>query len=274
MKTLLLLLLVLRGTCSLAQRLPDYGLNRTRITEPDGRSTLIETRPVKGPRTDERKTYYWYSANRVHTTQGGYSGKLLNGPYQQYDGSRNLRERGTFSRGLKSGTWKTWNDAGRLAEETRWKHGHKQGAFRRYDDQGKLIRAGHYKNDQVSGKVLVYYGADSVRTIRYKAGRELPGATGPARASFFGRLWPFGRKGLKRDTAEHRAKGIDVNVPHSPAPMMPPPGSTTGINAPVSEKEKKQKKIKVKKYRLESSTPVPPVNQQSKYLLMARPGRP
>ena len=121
----------------------------------------------------------------MHTTQGGYSGKLLSGPYQQYDGAKNLRERGQFNAGLKSGTWKAWNDA-RAARGGNhpWKKGNKQGAFRLYDSEGKLARAGHYKAGLLSGKVLVYGGADSVKVLRYKAGRELPSDGAVAKASF------------------------------------------------------------------------------------------
>lgn len=252
-------LLLLWSTGIAAQRLPDYGLNRTRLTAPDGSAQLIETRPAGAPRADETKTYYWYSGGRVHTTQGGYSGKLLSGPYQQFDGAKNLRERGAFSKGLKSGTWKTWNEDGSLSKETTWKLGSKEGTFRRYDREGRLIRAGCYRGGLLSGKVLVYSSADSVKVLRYKNGRELARQDeGGSRPSFFRRLWPFGRKQENEDSVVEATKGMSGNTmpgsnsthpSNNPAPTMQPVGTPAGINAiaPAGEKEKKPKKVRAKK---------------------------
>ena len=44
-KTILPFVLLLWSAGGRAQRMPDYGLKRTRLTAPDGSSQLIETRP-------------------------------------------------------------------------------------------------------------------------------------------------------------------------------------------------------------------------------------
>jgi hypothetical protein len=259
-KALLPLFLVIPWSASvLAQRLPDYGQSRARITEPDGGSLLIETRHAKEPRLDYSKTYYWYSANRIHTTQGGYSGKLLNGPYQEFDGAKNLRERGAFKNGLKSGTWKAWNEAGRLTGQTTWNKGRRQGIFSQYDNEGKLTRKGKYKGDQVSGKVLVYSGPDSVRTLYHKAGREVTSQGTSSGPSFWKRLWPFGNKSRKEDMAGSTNKGM-TGSNNNLVPMVP--AGTSGMQGnPGAEKVKKQKKARVKKADPESGAVVLPGKQ-------------
>ena len=106
-----------------AQKLPDYGLNKVRITEPD-KIIVAEIETVSSsPSIKPNLYYYWYSANTIHTSQGGFSGKLLNGPYTEYYTDKNLKEQGNFKKGLKDGVWKSWNEEGILTSVTNWKHG-------------------------------------------------------------------------------------------------------------------------------------------------------
>jgi hypothetical protein len=116
-------LLCLYTFAALGQKLPDYGLNKVRITD-TSRTILAVIAPVSSPPTANTKvSYYWYSADAIHATQGGYSGKLLNGPYIEYYPDKNLKQQGTFKKGLKEGIWKTWNTDGTLHSITKWKHG-------------------------------------------------------------------------------------------------------------------------------------------------------
>lgn len=107
-----------------SQKLPDYGLNKVRITD-TGKTILAEIAPVSSHlKANTKVLYYWYSADAIHATQGGYSGKLLNGLYNEYYyPDKNLKEQGTFKNGLKEGIWKTWNTNGTLHSITKWKHG-------------------------------------------------------------------------------------------------------------------------------------------------------
>jgi len=106
-----------------SQKLPDFGLNKIRITQPD-KIIVAEIEPISSkPSIKPSLSYYWYSANTIHTSQGGFSGKLLNGLYTEYYTNKNLKEQGNFKKGLKDGVWKSWNEEGTLIAVTNWKHG-------------------------------------------------------------------------------------------------------------------------------------------------------
>lgn len=106
-----------------AQKLPDSGVNKIRINESD-KTVLAEINPVNGStRAEPGLFYYWYSANAVHSTQGGYSGRLLNGLYIEFYLNKNLKEQGAFKKGLKSGVWKSWNEDGTVNSVSTWEKG-------------------------------------------------------------------------------------------------------------------------------------------------------
>src|SRR3978361_1257752 len=101
MKKILVLLFCLIPVYCVAQKLPDFGLNRIRIAQVD-KIIQAEIDPVSSePSVKSKLVYYWYSANAIHITQGGFSGKLLNGIYTEYYLDRNLKEQGRFKKGLK-----------------------------------------------------------------------------------------------------------------------------------------------------------------------------
>ncbi|HEY9000690.1 MAG TPA: hypothetical protein VIM89_05020 [Mucilaginibacter sp.] len=123
MKTCCLIFLCFISYNVYCQQIPAYDINRVRITQPD-KTIVAEIEP--GFTVMSAKpllNYYWYSANDIHCTQGGYSGKLLNGTYIEYYPDKNLKEQGSFKKGLKSGVWKKWNNDGTLASVTTWKRG-------------------------------------------------------------------------------------------------------------------------------------------------------
>ncbi len=106
-----------------AQKLPDFGFSKVRIIEPD-KTIIAEIKAVNSnPHVRPDLFYYWYSTNIIHTTQGGFSGKLLNGLYTEYYLNKNLKEQGNFKKGLKDGQWKTWNEDGTLVKITAWNDG-------------------------------------------------------------------------------------------------------------------------------------------------------
>lgn len=123
MRNLLFILFFTVSLPCLGQNLPDMGLYRVRITD-TAVTTVIEIKPVNSsPRAKADRTYYWYEAGIIHATQGGFSGKLLNGSYDQYYRDKSLKEQGTFRKGLKDGTWKNWNRDGSLAAIMKWDNG-------------------------------------------------------------------------------------------------------------------------------------------------------
>jgi len=142
----LLLLICLLPLFSHAQKLPDFGLDKVHIVNGD-QHIQAETIPVNsGPELHNDRFYFWYSANRIHSTQGGYSGRLLNGDYKEFYPDKTLKEEGTFKEGLKDGIWKTWNENGSLVQQYTWKKGLLSGKFIICDDKGYIRASGKYKN--------------------------------------------------------------------------------------------------------------------------------
>jgi len=146
MKKILLFILL----CPLfahAQKLPDFGFDKVRIVTSD-KIIQTETLPVSSdPDIESDRFYYWYSAGAIHSTQGGFSGTLLNGSYNEYYLDKNLKQQGIFNKGLKDGIWKSWSDNGTLTEMYTWKEGLRSGKFELFDDQGHLKQSGFYKAD-------------------------------------------------------------------------------------------------------------------------------
>lgn len=123
MKKIFILIFGLLCHTAYCQKLPAYDLNRIRITQQD-KTIVAETEPVSSASSIKPLLlYYWYSANTIHISQGGFSGKLLNGQYTEYYTNKNLKEQGNFKKGLKDGVWKSWNEEGTLTSVTNWKHG-------------------------------------------------------------------------------------------------------------------------------------------------------
>jgi antitoxin component YwqK of YwqJK toxin-antitoxin module len=152
-KLLTLIFLSMVGVAS-AQKIPDYGFNKIRIALSD-KIIQADLTPLKSdPKTESDKTYYWSSSNAIHTSQGGFSGKLLNGDYAEYYLNKNLKEQGSFKGGLKHGVWKSWNEGGILVESFSWVDGSRTGEFElfsTYTNEGKAETV-DYKNGKVIEK--------------------------------------------------------------------------------------------------------------------------
>lgn len=120
-------------------------------------TVVTYVKPTSDIRVSNDLRYYWFSGQDIHSSQGGYSGKLLNGYYEDFYLNKNLREAGWFSKGLKYGLWKNWNEQGVLIEECSWSNGKKNGTYYRYDTQGKLKEKGRYANDSLRLKSVVKF---------------------------------------------------------------------------------------------------------------------
>ncbi|QKJ31053.1 hypothetical protein HQ865_15255 [Mucilaginibacter mali] len=172
MKIYLTAFLYLIIGAAIAQKIPEStGVNRVRLVAGD-KTILAELMPGDSwAPVNNEKTYYWYSANAIHTTQGGYSGKLLQGSYNEYFLNKNLKEQGNFLKGLKNGLWKKWNENGVLLESVNWADGFKRGKFEVFDEKGMLKQAGAYRDDLLNGQVKNYISADSVQVVTYHNGK-------------------------------------------------------------------------------------------------------
>lgn len=111
-------------------RVKSYDNNRS-IDNPDqirirdsSQEIRVDVLPYKTePKIKNDRYYYWYLDNIIHSTQGGYTGQLLNGHYISFYPDHNLKEEGDFKAGLKDGEWKTWNRKGGLTSVTNWNDG-------------------------------------------------------------------------------------------------------------------------------------------------------
>lgn len=139
----------------------------------DGETLNFETlRYSSDFKPNNEKSYWWYKSGKIHETEGGFDGKLLNGSYCVFYLNKALKEKGEFKKGLKHGVWKTWHPNGRLKEVTRWKKGLKHGVFESYDENGDLMVQSKYKKGRLHGKSkILVKGNTQVRL--YKNGVEL-----------------------------------------------------------------------------------------------------
>lgn len=140
------------------------------VVNQDDCTIVAYVKPVRGLPVDTDKRYFWFSAHSIKSTQGGYSGKLLNGDYRASYANNNLKELGYFYKGLKTGIWKSWSQNGKLTADYTWNFGGKNGRYHKYDSLGRMMESGKYRNGLLHGKQKVLVG-DSTRTIYYNKGR-------------------------------------------------------------------------------------------------------
>ena len=168
-----LIILLLFATGVSAQKIPDYGFNKVRIVTND-KVIQAETIPVStNPDLDNYKTYYWSSSNAIHATQGGFSGKLLNGEYTEYYNNKNIREQGHFNKGLKTGIWKSWNESGTMLQLYTWKDGVLSGEFELFQENGRPRQSGTYKNNLLKGSITNYLPSGEIQIVKYKSGKPV-----------------------------------------------------------------------------------------------------
>jgi len=169
------------------------GMYKIHLTD-SNRLITAEIKPLEfTPKKYINRFYYWYSSNAIKKTQGGYSGKLLNGLYVEYWPNKNLREQGNFYGGLKDKEWSSWSENGFLLRKVMWKMGEKSGVSEYFDEFGNLKERRTYSHNILSPHIQYFGGKDTV-TQKHK---DLTDTT-RSRSSFFARLHLFGAK--KKDS--------------------------------------------------------------------------
>ena len=110
--------------------------------------------------------YTWYLRNGFASTQGGYEGMLLDGPYTKMLRDNTLLEKGQFREGLKNGQWVTWHPSGSIEATRRWNQGKRQGSQSSYDTRGMLQQSQSFRKGKQHGEETVYlsYPGSSVKT--------------------------------------------------------------------------------------------------------------
>jgi len=116
--------------------------------------------------------YYWYSANEVKRTQGGYDGKLLHGKYTEFYSDKDLKVQGKFSHGVKTGQWKMWHTNGNLSEIQVWRSSGRRAKFESFDENGNLIRRGSYRYEKLHG-IIKEIGPQNTVKRKYRDGIEV-----------------------------------------------------------------------------------------------------
>jgi hypothetical protein len=116
---------ILLVLCGLGLSIDGLAQNRQIITHQDsvcefGLISIIDDEEKK---LDAKKYYHWYRWGAIYTTQGGYSGRLLDGSYSVFYASKQLKVQGEMKLGLRDGEWLFWNIQGNLKKVEHWKKG-------------------------------------------------------------------------------------------------------------------------------------------------------
>lgn len=122
------------------------------------------------PGIDPDVTYYWFKAGGIHHTQGGFSGRLLNGHFSSFYLTKNLKEEGDFKKGVKTGLWRSWRENGVLDRASSYRKGQENGRFFVYDDSGVVKQTGRMKDGKFHGNVKTYVRQDSMTNVYYRNG--------------------------------------------------------------------------------------------------------
>jgi antitoxin component YwqK of YwqJK toxin-antitoxin module len=118
-------------------------------------------------------TYFWYGANAIQQTRGGFDGKLLHGEYKAFYLDNNLKEAGRFAKGLKTGQWKTWHAGGKLAEIIHFTKGLRNGKYESFDEQGRPVLLAHYRMGVLHGEMITYRDGKMVNKRQYDHGEDV-----------------------------------------------------------------------------------------------------
>lgn len=114
--------------------------------------------------------YFSYYRDTILNNQGGHTGRLLHGDYQEIDLDGKLRKQGTYQAGLQEGNWKEWNTTGTLRSIYHYQTGRREGSFQEFDAKGDLTRDGRYKHNLLDGKIKSYTNGELTATERFRQG--------------------------------------------------------------------------------------------------------
>ncbi|HTF05150.1 MAG TPA: hypothetical protein VK826_14075 [Bacteroidia bacterium] len=153
------------------------------INTPDSSVKAYTLNAGTSTKTREGRIYYWYGNNSIHSTENGFSGRLLHGKYTSFYPDHNLRSQGEFDHGVKTSTWKTWYSTGAIHETFHYSRGKLDGAYEVYDPSGKLLLRIYYRNGARHGKTTFFSQEKSDSVIRYKKGHIVPPKKQPSDSS-------------------------------------------------------------------------------------------
>jgi hypothetical protein len=131
--------------------------------------TFYTNQPRKA--LDDKTTFYWTIKREIHSSQGGYSGNLLHGPYTEYFANNQLQVKGQLKLGIRVNEWKYWYLNGILNKVVFYKNGKIHGRVIQYNEEGKTIRIEKFKNGQRHGNFTKIINDTLSFTEKYKNGK-------------------------------------------------------------------------------------------------------
>lgn len=120
---------------------------------------------------DKTTIYYWTLKREIHSTQGGYSGRLLQGGYTEYFASNQLKLKGQLKLGVRVNEWNFWHENGILKKSINYKNGKIHGRVIQYNLLGKPILFENYKNGTKHGQFIKVINDTLSYSEKYKNGQ-------------------------------------------------------------------------------------------------------
>lgn len=119
-------------------------------------------------KTNQFVHYYWHRNGKHFSTQGGYSGNLLHGAYEEFDKSGRLKIRGHFHFGAKDGIWKFWNRSGAISGLEYWKNGFLQ---KKVISESDSTIISYYRKNQQHGRQIFTKEGKTISKQNYRNGK-------------------------------------------------------------------------------------------------------
>lgn len=146
----IVLFLLTQHLYSSAQKLDKAPKYRLLTLTPPGKTIKTRISYKKLSLDNINKYYYWFDGAAINCTQGGNSGYLLDGDYEEisYPG-KHLICKGSFTNGQKDGEWTTWFESGKIKTLENYKNGKLNGNQYEFDEKGKTIASKYYENGEL-----------------------------------------------------------------------------------------------------------------------------
>lgn len=135
-------------------------IQKKKLTDVHYRYEFYTTKKTVEPK--EGRSYHWFKAGAIHTSEYGTSGELLHDGFEKFYLDNQIAEKGTFYYGQKEGHWKTWHPNGKLDSKQYWQDGRRHGDFLSYDTNGALVEKGRFRKGKKQGKWINYVKKDTV----------------------------------------------------------------------------------------------------------------
>jgi hypothetical protein len=245
----------------LGQRGIDLHINNRVILNNDGyviHADVAKENPKR--KSNDQSFYYWYAANDIKKTRGGYDGKLLHGSYTEFYPNKNLKTQGGFKNGIKSGKWKTWYMNGQLNEILQWNKKGTVAKFEIFDEHGDLVRTGTYKNEKYDG-IINEIVAGKVAKRKFREGIEIIPVKKPTADASHVKSGDRNWLGLKKKKKTKRDSVGNVKTPKTnkqPKKEKKTKESKVGTITPETQPSNSEKKKNKKKGKtaVEKAPPV------------------